>query len=149
MLIGMFIGMIIGLTGLKLPKGIHLAITDLGKCMSPIAMLLTGMVIGKTDVLELLKRWRMYLTSAMKLIAYPAVMLLILAVLPVNGFFTVTFFRCAACVACMPMGLNTIVIPAAYGKDTTDAAGLALVSHLFSVGTIPLTFLILQNFILL
>lgn len=148
MLIGMFIGMIIGLTGLKLPKGIHSVITVSGNCMSPIAMLLTGMVIGKTDVLKLLTRWRLYLTSAMKLVVYPAIMLLILAVLPVNGFFTVTFLKCAACVACMPMGLNTIVIPAAYGKDTTDAAGLALVSHLFSVGTIPLTFMLLQNLIL-
>lgn len=148
MLIGMFIGMIIGLTGLPIPKGIRSAITDLGKCMSPLAMVLTGMVIGKTDVWELLKRWRLYLTSGMKLLVYPAIMLAILALLPINGFFNVTFLRCAACVACMPMGLNTIVIPAAYGKDTTDAAGLALVSHLFSVGTIPLTFMLLQNLIL-
>ena len=150
MLIGMFIGLILGLTGLgmKLPKGILSVIKTSGDCMSPLAMLLTGITIGQTDVLSLLKRWRIYLTSAVKLLIYPLIMLAILFFLPQNGFFTPVFFKCAMCIAAMPMGLNTIVIPAAYGKDTTDAAGLALVSHLFSVGTIPLAFLLLDILIL-
>jgi predicted permease len=57
---------------------------------------------------------------------YPLVLLLILMLLPQNSFFASTFFRCAMCMVSMPMGLNAIVVPAAYGKDTTDAAGLAL-----------------------
>ncbi len=151
MLIGMFIGMVIGLTGLTLPKGIVDAIDGAGKCMSPLAMLLTGMTIGKTDVLALLKKWRIYIATGVKLLVYPTLVLSILfllSLLPSNTFFTPTFFKCAACVAAMPMGLNTIVIPAAYGKDTSDAAGMALISHVFSVATIPLTFMILQAVIL-
>jgi predicted permease len=38
----------------------------------------------------------------------------------------------------MPLGLNTVVIPAAYGRDTSVAAGMALVSHVFSLVTVPL-----------
>lgn len=150
MFIAMIIGIILGLTGLgaKLPSAAVSVVDTAGDCMSPLAMMLTGLTIGKTNVLALLKRWRIYLTSAIKLIVYPALFLVLFALLPKNGFFTETFFLCGACVAAMPMGLNTIVIPAAYGKDTTDAAGLALVSHLFSVGTIPLVFMLLQNFIL-
>lgn len=148
MFIAMIIGMIIGLTGLRLPSAAVAVVDTAGDCMSPLAMMLTGLTIGKTNVLGLLKRWRLYLTSAIKLVAYPALFLFVLAFLPKNGFFTETFFLCAGCVAAMPMGLNTIVIPAAYGKDTTDAAGLALVSHIFSVGTIPFVFMILQNCIL-
>lgn len=75
------------------------------------------------------------------------VLLLIVLLLPQNDFFTLKFFRCAVCMAAMPIGLNAIVIPAGYGKDTTDAAGLALISHLFSVGTIPLIFTLLEQFI--
>ncbi|MBQ8374836.1 MAG: AEC family transporter [Clostridia bacterium] len=150
MMIAMFIGLILGLTGLGkvLPTGILSVIEVSGECMSPLAMLLTGITIGQCDVLALLKKWRIYLTTAIKLVVYPLIFLFILFLLPQNDFFTATFFKCAACVAAMPMGLNTIVIPAAYGKDTSDAAGLALISHLFSVGTIPLTFLILQTWIL-
>ncbi len=150
MLLAMFIGLIIGLTGLgpHIPDAIVSVIDVSGACMSPLAMLLTGLTIGKTDVLALLKKWRIYLTSAIKLLAYPLLFLGIALLLPQNTFFTATFFKCAMCVSAMPMGLNTIVIPAAYGKDTSDAAGLALVSHLLSVGTIPLAFFMLQSFIL-
>lgn len=151
MLIGMFIGMIIGLTGLKLPTGVTSAIDGAAACMSPLAMVLTGMTIGRTDVLALLKKWRLYLITGIKLVIYPLVVILVLvllAMLPQNGFFTETFFKCATCIAAMPLGLNTIVIPAAYGRDTSDAAGMALVSHLLSVGTIPLVFMLMQAVVL-
>ena len=44
----------------------------------------------------------------------------------------------------MPLGLNTIVVPAAYGKDTSVAAGMALVSHLLSCITIPVIFMLYE-----
>ncbi len=148
MLIGMLIGLVIGLSGLKLPSSVLSVVDVAGDCMSPVAMLLTGMTIGRLDLLALLRKGRLYLTTAVKLLVYPIVFFGIFLLLPKNAFFTESFFKCAMCIASMPMGLNTIVIPAAYGKDTTDAAGLALVSHVLSVLTIPLAFMLLQNFIL-
>lgn len=148
MLIGMVIGVVIGLSGLRVPSAVMSVVEVAGDCMSPVAMLLTGMTVGRLSLWTLLKKWRLYLTTAIKLLVYPLVFFAVLLLLPHNDFFTDTFFKCAMCVATMPMGLNTIVIPAAYGKDTTDAAGLALVSHLFSILTVPLGFLLLQSFIL-
>jgi len=148
MIVGMLIGVVIGLSGLKLPTSLKKVIDVSGDCMSPVAMLLTGLTIGNIDLLALLRKWRIYLTTAIKLFAYPLIFFVIALLLPRNAFFNDTFFKCAMCFASMPMGLNTIVIPAAYGKDTTDAAGLALVSHLISIITIPLSFMLLQNFIL-
>lgn len=150
MLVAMLIGLIIGLTGLgaKLPTVIVSGIKVLGDCMSPLAMILTGIAVGQTDVLKLIKKWRIYFTSFIRLLVYPLVVLLILMLLPQNSFFTATFFKCATCVAAMPMGLTAIVVPAAYGKDTSDAAGLAMISHLFSVGTIPLMFMLLETLVL-
>lgn len=150
MLIAMFIRLILGLTGwgLKLPSGILSVIKVSGDCMSPLAMLLTGITIGQTDILSLIKKWRIYLTSAIRLLIYPLAVLGVLVLLPQNNFFTLTFFKCATCMASMPMGLNAIVVPAGYGKDTTDAAGLALISHLFSIGTIPLMFMLLEILVL-
>jgi predicted permease len=148
MLIGMLIGLVIGLTGLRLPSSVLSVIDVAGDCMSPVAMLLTGLTIGRLDLWALLRKGRLYLTTAVKLLLYPLVFFGIFLLLPKNGFFSESFFKCAMCIASMPMGLNTIVIPAAYGKDTTDAAGLALVSHVLSILTIPLAFLVLQIFIL-
>ena len=46
------------------------------------------------------------------------------------------------CFLGMPLGLNTIVIPAAYGVDTKAGASCALISSALAVVTIPLLFLI-------
>ena len=150
MLIGMLIGLILGLVGLGkvMPKPITAVIDGAGACMSPIAMILTGLTIAKVPLLNLLKRWRIYIVSVVKLFIYPLLFIGILALIPKNGFLTDTVLKCIMCVACMPMGLNTIVIPAAYGRDTTDAAGLALISHVLSVGSLPLMFMLFQAVIL-
>ena len=50
MFVGMIIGMLIGIIGLKLPSSINTAITTLGNCMSPMAMILTGVTIAKIDL---------------------------------------------------------------------------------------------------
>lgn len=64
----------------------------------------------------------------------------------VASFFDIpkTIFICALCSLAMPLGLNTIVIPSAYGKDTSVASGMAVISHLISVITIPVIFLIIN-----
>ena len=55
-----------------------------------------------------------------------------------------TFAVCAICSLSMPLGLNTIIIPSAVGKDTKVASGMALVSHILSCLTIPVVFLLFQ-----
>ena len=111
-------------------------------------MLLTGMTIGKLNLLKLLSKWRLYLLSFVKLIVYPLLFIAVFAFVPTGNVLTETVLICAMCVMAMPTGLNTIVIPAAYGKDTSDAAGMALITHILSVGTIPLMFMLLQNVVL-
>ena len=41
-----------------------------------------------------------------------------------------------------PLGLNTIVFPAAYGGETKTGASMAMISHVLSVITIPLMYLL-------
>ena len=54
-----------------------------------------------------------------------------------------TIYICIVCSLSMPLGLNTIVIPSALGKDTSIAAGMTVISHLLAVITIPLIFSII------
>lgn len=146
MMIGMLIGMIIGLSGLgkSLPPAISSVLTASKNCMSPIAMILTGMTIASIGILDLLKKWRIYLVAAIKLVVYPLLFIAVFAFMPRNTFFNDALLASAFCLMCMPMGLNGIVIPAAYGKDTSDAAGMVLVTHIFSIVTIPLMFALFQ-----
>ena len=64
MFIGMIIGAIIGLLNITpyIPTQINSIIEILSDCMSPIAMVLTGMTIGKLKVLNLLKKYKLYIS---------------------------------------------------------------------------------------
>ena len=41
-----------------------------------------------------------------------------------------------------PLGMNTVVFPAAYGGETKTGASMAMISHTLSVVTIPLMYLL-------
>ena len=140
MFICMIIGMLIGLSGLKLPAWTMSVITTCGDCMSPIAMLLTGMTVAKIDLKRVLTDKSIYAVTVIRLILIPLAAIGILSLLPISR----TFFICAICSLAMPLGLNTVVIPAAYGKDTSTASGMALISHFLSCITIPLIFMLME-----
>ena len=139
MFIGMLIGIIIGLTNIKLPIWLTNIINVSGNCMSPIAMLLTGMVVSSISLKQTFKNVRIYVVSIVRLVILPSVFILI------TSFFQMPkmIYICALCTLSMPLGLNTIVIPSAHGKDTSVAAGMTVISHLLSCITIPLIFTII------
>lgn len=143
MLIGMVIGMTIGLTEAPIPAAMNSVIQTLGSCMSPVAMLLTGVTVAKISLKSIIKDRIIYMTTAIRLLLIPLAFIGVFALWNPSD----TIVICTVCSLAMPLGLGTIVIPSAYGKDTTKAAGMALISHLLSCITIPLVFLLLQKII--
>ena len=145
MFIAMVVSMILGLTGVAkfLPEFIYSTERDsvisvLGACMSPIAMILTGMTIAKISLKAAFTSIKIYVVSLFRLAVTPVIIVFILFLLPIPEDIKI----CGICFSAMPLGLNTIVIPSAYGKDTTAASSLALISHLLSCITIPLVFML-------
>lgn len=143
MCISMVIGMVIGISGLPVPAFIQTTISSAGSCMSPVAMLLTGMTIAQFDLKNMLKIKGVYISTVLRLVVYPLIFLGITILLP-KSFASSTFATCAICALSMPSGLTAIIVPAAYGKDTRIASGMALVSHVLSCITIPVIFLLFQ-----
>lgn len=143
MLISAVIGIILGLTACPVPKFILNAFDSAGACMSPVAMILTGIAIAGMDFKKVLSSPVVYIITAIKLLAFPLVFVGVIALFPVLNFST-TAIICITCVLAMPLGMNIIVIPSAYGKDVSIGAGLIMVSHLLSAVTIPLVFFLLS-----
>ena len=140
MFVCMLLGMLIGLINIPIPKFVSSAVSTAGSCMSPVAMLLTGMTIAKFNLREVLRIKGVYLVTALRLIVFPLLFLGAMLVIPMPK----TFATCAICSLAMPLGLNTIIIPSALGKDTKVASGMALVSHILSCLTIPVVFMLFQ-----
>lgn len=144
MFISMLVGMAIGLSGLKMPEWTNAVVSDLGSCMSPVAMLLTGITLSRVDFKKILTQVNIYAVTLVRLVIIPAITLIVLFFIPkLPHSFTV----CIVCSLSMPLGLNTIVVPSAYGKDTSVAAGMAIISHLLSCITIPVVFYLMQTLI--
>ena len=134
--IALILGAVCGLLSVPLPKFITTAISSAGACMSSLAMLLTGFVIGGYSLKTLASDKKVYLASVIRLIILPSAFMAVLLLLKTDK----DIIRVALCATAMPLGLNTVVFPAAYGGDTTPGAGMTLVSHLISVITIPVMF---------
>lgn len=138
--VGLLLGALIGVLGVKLPSFVTEVITTCGSCMSPIAMMITGITFASINVGRVLKNPTVYLTTALRLLVFPCVTgglyLLITRLLGIQP--AEYYYVCAVCCAALPLGLNSVVIPAGYGRDTSVAAGMVLVSHVLSVVTIPL-----------
>ncbi len=141
MFIGMILGMVIGIAKIPVPKFVINTVNSLGACMSPVAMILTGMTVARYNLKEIISIKSVYAVTVLRLLVYPLVFLAVTKFVPMEQ----TLLICALCSLAMPLGLNTVVIPSAYGKDTKVAAGMAIISHLFSCVTIPLIFMILYN----
>ena len=135
--ISMIIGIILGLTELQLPKFLNNFIGMSSGCMSACAMILTGITVSSISLKKTFTNLNVYLVSAIKLVLYPALFFVVMQIFP---SLDKTIVVCCMALCAMPTGLNTIVIPSAYGKDTSFAGGLAIVSHLLSCITIPLVF---------
>ena len=140
MFIGMLLGILIGLMNIPVPQFVRSAVSTAGSCMSPVAMLLTGMTIAQFNLREVLKIKGVYLVTVLRLLVYPLLYLGVMLVIPLPK----TFAICGICALAMPLGLNTIIIPSALGKDTKVASGMALISHIFSCLTIPVIFMLFQ-----
>lgn len=137
--VSIFIGAIFGLLPIPKFRLVTTIINSTAACMSPIAMILTGFVIGGYSFANLFGKWQTYVVAGIRLVFLPTVSVLVLKLFNAPQEAVVA----TLCANAMPLGLNTVIIPSAYGKSPDDGASMALVSQLTAVFTIPILFYIL------
>ena len=137
--VSIFIGAILGLLPIPKFRLVTTIINSTAACMSPIAMILTGFVIGGYSFANLFGKWQTYVVAGIRLVFLPTVSVLVLKLFNAPQEAVVA----TLCANAMPLGLNTVIIPSAYGKSPDEGASIALVSQLTAVFTIPILFYIL------
>lgn len=134
--ISSIIGVALGITAIPIPKALLTTISAGSACMAPMAMLLTGFIIGEYSLKFLLSLKKIYLVSIYRLALMPLLFAGLAWLFPIAP----DVQHVLICAYSMPLGLNAIVIPAAYGGDTTLGAGMALISNVLALFTIPASF---------
>ena len=136
--IALALGIVLGISGIatKLPVFVGNTVSNLGACMGPVAMLLTGFVIADYDFKSLIRRKKIYVATFLRLIVFP---ILVCTTLKFLGAGTEILYFCVFSFGA-PLGLNTVVFPASVGGDTSTGASMAMISHTLCVVTIPLLY---------
>lgn len=139
--ISIIVGAALGLSGLSqhIPSFLSKTISNCAACMGPLAMILTGFVIGGYNLASLLRDKKIYAATFLRLVVLPALFVGILYLIGADKTALIlTLFAFGT-----PLGLNTVVFPAAYGGDTSTGASMAMISHTLCIITIPLMYALL------
>lgn len=141
LIIALFAGAALGLTGMVdlLPDFLISTLNSLSGCMGPTAMVLTGFIVGGYDVKEMLLNKKVYAMTLLRVTVLPAIILAVLWLC--GGDLNVMTMALVAFGAAL--GMNTVVIPAAYGRDTKPGAAMTMISHICAVVSIPVMYALL------
>ena len=126
------LGCIVGLLAIPLPDIISSSVSKAGACMSPVSMILTGIVLSEFPVLKLIRNKSAIFISVLRLIVIPVAVILI-----TKQFFSTDVAVIAGLICAMPCGLNTIVFPRLVGRDCEPGAAMAFISNIMALVTVP------------
>lgn len=131
-------GVICFLLRIHLPEILTYPLGLIANMNTPLAMIVAGANLAQADLLKCLRKPRVYLVSFLRLLVLPALSLLLLWVLhiTISLDFTIAFtvFIASAC----PVGAVSIMFAERFGKDSSYATELFVVSTVLSLLTIPL-----------
>lgn len=133
-ILGVVLGLACFLLRIRLPSVVVDAMDSVGSMNTPLAMLVAGATLAGSDWGACLKKGRVYWISAIKLLILPAVALVLLLPLSVNGQVAMTLLVASGC----PVGACCTMFALRYRGDGSYASELFAVSTIGSALTIPL-----------
>ncbi len=137
-IIAVFIGFFLMLTQIKLPGFMLKTLSGIGSSNTAISMIVIGSILAEIHVKEILDKDLFYY-SAIRLIAIPAFVLVILKLFGVDSLVTGVIVLLSA----MPAGSTTVMLADKYGGNSRFASSCVFLSTVLSLITIPLASLFL------
>lgn len=138
-ILAILFGVFLFFTKISLPAPISLAISDLGKMIGPISMLITGIILGSMSFKKILSYRRIYMVTAFRLLFFPFIYLLLISVLSrIDVFldnpvlFLVTFLSAMA-----PAAANVSQFAILYGKEEEYASCINIFTTLCTIISVP------------
>jgi putative permease len=131
--LGILIGLPLFLLGVNLPKVILTPVESIASLNTPLAMIMFGTYLANTDLKSMFKQKEIYISSLVKLVILPIVMILAFRLCGVTGYLLIT---CAVFVS-TPAANNTVMFAAKFNKDTGLASKTTALSSVLSIFTMP------------
>ena len=137
----MFVGAIIMISGITLPKFMLQTISGVSNCNMPLSMMLIGMFLAEVNPKGLIDK-TMFFYVAIRLVGVSAIVYIITAFLNIDPMLR----GITVIIAGMPAPITTALLSAKYGGDEKYATGMIFLSTILSMVTLPLWCLLLSKF---
>ena len=134
--IAMFMGMVGGILKIPVPKVIIEVLEGCGDCIAPIAMILTGSVVAAFSRKQLFGNIVAYKIIGLRMLVLPLLVLSCAKILEVKSEIMLVLLS----IQTMPTSLNTVIFAETCGEDSTLGAGMACMSNILGIITIPIFF---------
>ena len=135
------VSLIMLFAGIHLPEYAMDIVTTLGDITIPLSMILVGVQLGGADFKKLIADKALLITSVMKLIAVPALALLILTPMPVDPVVKLTVLLGM----CFPSAVIGVAVAAQENKNSQLMAEAVAITTLLSLITLPVWIMIISG----
>lgn len=136
--LSLFVGMALMLLPWHLPTFLEESVNAIASTTTPMALLMTGMVIAREKAFDWKNR-NVLLICLFRLLLIPIALLLVLKALGCSG----PFLYVPVILAANPVAVNIVLFAETYGAPSEEAANAVVCSSVLSVFTIPLVNLLL------
>lgn len=145
-MIAVYVGIVLFFTGLRLPGPLYDGVKMVGDMIGPVAMLITGIIMGGLDFKQALGYKRLPLVVAFRLVVLPLVAVAFLkftgiAALSPNG---VSVLLVTLLAASSPSASTINQMAQVYDCDAQYASSINVMTTLFCIATMPLVVMFYQ-----
>ena len=137
-LIGTFVALLLFVLGIKLPYVVGESVKHISNLNTPLAMIVMGAYLAKTDFKKALTNLSVYIVSILRLVVLPVAAVLLIKVMGLTDIVAKSVLITAAC----PTAAVTTLLAAKYDLDASYSAEIVAVSTVFSIITIPLVIML-------
>ena len=132
-------GLLVMVTGLSIPDFIVTPIQSIGRCNTPMTMMMVGMILSEIDLKNMVDK-TIAIFTMQRLIAMPLIVYLICRLIGVSHIVT----GVSTLLAAMPAGATTTMMASKYGRDPQFATRLVIFTTLCSIPAIVVWSMILS-----
>lgn len=133
--IGTILGLLLFISPVKLPPLLYQGVNTLGNLNTPLAMIILGAYIVKSDIKTMISSARLYAICLFRLVLLPLLTLVILAILPIHDYtIAMTIFIASSA----PSAVNTMIFSLQFGGDSEQGARIVSMTSLLSMLSLPI-----------
>ena len=137
--LALILGFVLLFIPVQIPAFIKTTISQLSATTTPLGVLLTGLVIAKAGKVDF-KNFKIYITSAFRLIIIPILAIFILKLIGFSG----NYIYVPAIILANPVAVNLVIFAENFNSYPEECANYVLITSLISIITLPVVYHVLS-----